>query len=153
MHNLPRMLNKTPDRSWPLVPGDPSSHLTSSSPSDWAHLRTLPCETRTFVFEIAYHSEHSDLNSSVSTQCIIIFAKISHLLTIVYKYLFDLIYIKCINFSRVHKTFINVLTDSSKFQEGKKRRGMTWTPLSAKYGYWHSVPFTNDSKCAQPESA
>ena len=36
------------------------------------------------------------------------------------QYLFDHIRIKSINFSRVHKTFINVLTASSKFQEEKK---------------------------------
>ena len=62
------------------------------------------------------------------------------------QYLFDHIRIKCINFSRVHKTFINVLTDSSKFQEGKKRRGMTWSHLAPSMNIdtvWHSPMTVN----------
>ena len=57
-------------------------------------------------------------------------------------YLFDHNHIKYLNFSRIHKTLINVLTDSSQFQEGKKKRGMTWShdlaPSSNIVTVWHS---------------
>ena len=47
-------------------------------------------------------------------------------------YLFDHNHIKYLNFSRIHKTLINVLTDSSQFQEKKEGRDDV-KPTAPKY--------------------
>ena len=68
-------------------------------------------------------------------------------------YLFDHNRIKYLNFSRMHKTFINVLTDSSQFQEGKKKRGMTWSHDSPSINIdtvWHSPMTVNAPKQKAP---
>ena len=61
-------------------------------------------------------------------------------------YLFDHNHIKYLNFSRIHKTLINVLTDSSQFQERKKKGGMTWSQQRQSMNIdtvWHSPMAVN----------
>ena len=139
-----RLPNKSPDRDWPLVPGDrlchpPGSSTPPSSPSmtqETHHLHRAPQ-----VIELTIR--HYPWNENICVWSSVPFWSqwFEHYLTdamhnvrhyfcksITFTdyslpYLFDHNHIKYLKFSRIHKTLINVLTDSSQFQERKRREG------------------------------